>query len=82
MSPEQAAGKRIDVRSDVFSFACMLFEAVTGTLPFSTERWYDTLMHASPSRLDTLTRDAPDGMQALIDECLLKDPDKRLSSMK
>jgi len=81
MSPEQASGKRINVRSDVFSFGCMLFEAVTGKLPFSTERWFDTLMHAPPSRLDTLTRDAPDGMQALIDECLAKDSDKRLPSL-
>ena len=81
VSPEQAAGTRIDVRSDVFSFGCMLFEAVTGKLPFSTERWFDTLMRASPSRLETLTREVPDGMQALIDDCLVKDPDNRLSSL-
>ena len=81
MSPEQAAGERIDVRSDVFSFGCMLFEAVTGKLPFPTERWFDTLMHASPARLDALTRDAPDGMQALVDHCLVKDPDQRPSSL-
>jgi TolB-like protein/tRNA A-37 threonylcarbamoyl transferase component Bud32/tetratricopeptide (TPR) repeat protein len=81
MSPEQAAGKTIDVRSDVFSFGCMLFEAVTDTRPFPAERWFDSLMHAAQPRLETLTHRVPDGVQALVDDCLVKDPDKRLASL-
>jgi TolB-like protein/tRNA A-37 threonylcarbamoyl transferase component Bud32 len=82
MSPEQIGLEAIDVRSDVFSFGCILFEAVTGTLPFPTERWFDTVMHASPPRIETLTHSAPEGVQALIDDCLVKDPEKRLASLE
>jgi serine/threonine protein kinase/tetratricopeptide (TPR) repeat protein len=82
MSPEQVSGETLDVRSDVFSFGCMLFEAVTGTLPFPTERWYESLKHAPPPRLETLTHEAPEGVQALIDDCLVKNPDTRLRSLE
>jgi len=81
MSPEQASGKTIDVRSDVFSFGCMLFEAVTGTRPFAGERWFDGLMNAPPPRLETLTTGIPDGVQALIDDCLVKEADARVTSV-
>ena len=74
MSPEQTAGQTIDARSDVFSFGCVLFEAVTGRLPFPAPRWFDSLMKDPPPRLETLAPEAPDGVQALIDDCLVKDP--------
>jgi TolB-like protein/predicted Ser/Thr protein kinase len=81
MSPEQAGGQPIDARSDVFSFGCILFEAVTGHLPFPAARWFESLMYATPPRLETLTHDAPDDLQALIDDCLVKDPSRRLPSL-
>ena len=81
MSPEQCAGQTIDARSDVFSFGCILFEAVTGRLPFPAPRWFDSLMHAPPPRIETAT-DTPDGVQALIDDCLVKDPAQRLPSLE
>ena len=81
MSPEQAAGKTIDVRSDVFSFGCILFEAVTGTRPYVGERWFENLNNAAPPRLETLTHRVPDGVQELIDDCLVKDPGTRLPSV-
>ena len=85
MSPEQAAGQTIDARSDVFSFGCVLFEAATGRLPFwsaSAPRWVESLMHAPPPRLETLTPEVPEGLQELIDNCLVKDPAARVISME
>ena len=82
MSPEQAAGRSIDGRSDIFSFGCMLFEAVTGRLPFPTTRWLESLMQAPTPRLEPQTQGAPDGLQSLIDACLVKNPVQRLSSLE
>lgn len=82
MSPEQVGGTTIGVRSDVFSFGCILFEAVTGKLPFPTKGWFESLMHAPPPRLETLTHGTPEGLQALIDDCLVKDPEQRLTSLE
>jgi serine/threonine protein kinase len=83
MSPEQAAGQPIDTGSDVFSFGCILFEAVTGNLPFPPgERWLHTLMHAATPPLRPAPSGMPDGLEALIDDCLIKDAARRPSSLE
>ena len=83
MSPEQAAGQPIDTGSDVFSFGCILFEAVTGTLPFPPgEQWLNTLMHAATPPLRPAPNGVPEGLEALIDDCLVKDPARRPSSLE
>jgi eukaryotic-like serine/threonine-protein kinase len=83
MSPEQADGQPIDTGSDVFSFGCILFEAVTGTLPFPPgPHWLEGLLRRSPPRLRTTSAGVPDGLDELIDDCLVKDPALRLSSLE
>jgi eukaryotic-like serine/threonine-protein kinase len=87
MSPEQAQGKtaEIDHRSDIFSFGCVLFEAVTGRRPFEGSDAIDTLNKiirepAPPIR--TSNSDAPAEMQRIIRRCLAKDPEDRYQSIK
>ena len=84
MSPEQAEGQPLDERSDVFSFGCMLFEAVTNQLPF----WHESaatalhrLMHEPPPRLAATVGERSVELQSLIDKCLAKDVDQRWRSI-
>src|SRR5256886_4030424 len=87
MSPEQAQGKtnEIDQRSDIFSFGCILFEAVTGQKPFTGKDTLDSLhniVHAPTPNVKELNPAAPDELQRIVRRCLAKDPDKRYQSIK
>src|SRR6266571_1431773 len=87
MSPEQAQGKtsEIDQRSDIFSFGCILFEAVTGQKPFVGKDTLDSLhniVHAPTPNVKELNPAAPDELQRIVRRCLAKDPDKRYQSIK
>src|SRR5438552_6163842 len=87
MSPEQAQGKtnEIDQRSDIFSFGCILFEAVTGQKPFAGKDTLDSLhniVHAPTPNVKELNPAAPDELQRIVRRCLAKDPDKRYQSTK
>jgi serine/threonine protein kinase/tricorn protease-like protein len=87
MSPEQAQGKtgQIDHRSDIFSFGCMLFEAVTGVRPFQGESnvqsLYRIVYEAAPLIKD-LNPSAPADLQRIVRRCLAKDPDERYQSIQ
>lgn len=85
MSPEQAQGKPVDHRSDVFSFGCILYETVTRRRPFSGDSNVDTLhkiIYSNPEPVAKLTPSAPPQLQWIIRKCLAKDPDERYHSMK
>ena len=80
MSPEQAKGKTVDKRSDIWAFGCVLFEMLSGQQTFSGETLTDTLaavVRAEPewSALPTTT---PAAIRRLLERCLTKDPRRRL----
>jgi serine/threonine protein kinase len=87
MSPEQAQGKtgQIDHRSDIFSFGCMLFEAVTRNRPFQGESnvqsLYRIVYEPAPLLKDFDPSASPE-LQRVIRRCLQKDPDERYQSIQ
>ena len=80
MSPEQARGKPIDKRTDVWSFGCCLYEALTGSPAFGGETVSDTiakLLEREPV-WEALPETTPVALRTLLKRCLRKDPPKRL----
>ena len=80
MSPEQARGGKIDARSDLFSFGILLYELITGRLPFTGESPMDTLsaiIRASPEPVSVDAAETPAELQRILDKCLEKAPRDR-----
>lgn len=80
MSPEQAEGKPVDVRSDIFSFGAMLYEMLTGRKAFDADTKMAALtaiMHKEPAALT----EVPPALGRLVERCLRKDPQRRAQSM-
>lgn len=83
MSPEQAQGKPVDHRSDIFSLGIMLYEMITKRQPFGRETDAATLgaiIYDTPEPLKNFRSDIPDGLQILIDHALDKDLETRYQS--
>jgi serine/threonine-protein kinase len=79
MSPEQARGKVVDKRSDIWAFGCVLYEMVTGRRLFAGTTISDTLAAVLREETD-LTR-APARVRRLLQYCLQKDPKLRLQAI-
>jgi serine/threonine-protein kinase len=79
MSPEQATGKPIDARSDVFSFGAVLYELLAGTRAFSGDSAAQIL--SAVLRDDPAPFEAPAALQQIVKRCLAKDPDRRFQTM-
>jgi serine/threonine-protein kinase len=80
MSPEQARGKPVDRRTDIWSFGCVLFEALTGRRAFDGETVSDTVAAVLSQEPDwtVLPADTPVAVRSLLRRCLQKDPNRRL----
>jgi TolB-like protein/tetratricopeptide (TPR) repeat protein len=83
MSPEQARGKPADTRSDIWSFGCVLYQMLTGKVPFEGETVSDTLVRLLEREPDwhALPRTTPANIQVLLRRCLEKEPHRRLRDM-
>jgi serine/threonine-protein kinase len=80
MSPEQARGKAVDKRTDIWAFGCVLFEMVCGRMAFSGETASDTIaaiLEHDPA-WDRLPDSTPVAVRNLLRHCLEKDPKRRL----
>ena len=80
MSPEQARGKPVDKRTDIWAFGVVLYEMLSGARPFQGEDVSLTLASVMKSDVDvkTLPREVPPIVRTVLDRCLEKDPNRRI----
>jgi serine/threonine protein kinase/Tol biopolymer transport system component len=84
MSPEQAQGKKVDARSDIFSFGSVLYEMVTGRRAFQGETKLATLsgvLEKEPTPVSAIVPKTPPELEKLIARCLRKEPERRIQHM-
>ncbi len=85
MSPEQVAGRRVDLRSDIFSFAVVIYEMLTGLSPFAGDNDIDTMhsiLHDEPRPPHVIKPDLPRNLHPLLIRALAKEPKQRYQTIK
>jgi len=84
MSPEQAEGKRVDARSDIFSLGALVYEMLTGRKAFQRDSQLSTLsaiLLEEPKPAGELVEGLPHELGRIIARCLRKDPERRFQTM-
>jgi len=77
MSPEQALGKKVDHRTDIWSFGCLLYEMLAGRGPFQggyEQAILQAIVHGEPQPITTSRHDIPVGLDKILERCLKKNP--------
>jgi serine/threonine protein kinase/Tol biopolymer transport system component len=85
MSPEQAEGRSVDARSDIFSLGIILYEMATGRLPFHGETnvaVLSSILKDNPVLITELNSEQPRDLARIVKRCLAKDPEQRYHSGK
>ena len=83
MSPEQVRGLTVDRRTDIFSFGVLLYQMITGRLPFASTSRTDTvyrITQAQPEAISRFAYDVPPDLERIVRKCLEKDPARRYQS--
>jgi len=84
MSPEQAEGKPVDARSDIFSFGCLLYEMLTGRRAFQADTNASTIaaiLRDDPKPVTQIVAGLPAELDRIVKRCLRKDPAQRIRHM-
>ena len=84
MSPEQLRGESVDERGDIFSLGVLLYESLTGRLPFRGETSVDiqyAILRQSPTPVRSLVPEISPAWEQLVERCLAKAPEQRYGSL-
>jgi serine/threonine protein kinase/Flp pilus assembly protein TadD len=80
LSPEQARGGTVDARSDLFSTGVVLYQMLSGHLPFERDthvKTFSAILHDNPEPLSSFMTNIPEPLDAILQKALSKDPDSR-----
>lgn len=85
MSPEQALGKDLDHRTDIFSMGVVLYRLITGRLPFEGTSFAEIvskIVHENPPAIARLNYDVPSELERITLKCMQKSPDRRYQAAR